>query len=47
MGVKIQQFNQIQGMNQDISPSKRPDKLAYEIKNMRITIEEDNTLMSW
>lgn len=45
--IKAQQFNQIQGMNMDISPSKRPPTLAYQIKNMRITIEEANTLMSW
>lgn len=47
MPIKVQQFAQIQGMNQDISPSKRTDKLAYEIKNMRVTIEDDNTLLTW
>ena len=47
MPIKVQQFAQVQGMNQDLSPSKRTDKLAYEIKNMRISIEDGNTLLSW
>lgn len=47
MAIKQQVFNQIQGMNRDISPSKRSVKSAYEIQNMRITIQEDNSLLSW
>lgn len=47
MGVQVQQFTQIQGMNQDLAPSKRTDKLAYEIKNMRVTTNNGSTLLTW
>lgn len=47
MGIKAQAFTELQGMNQDLAPSKRSPKLAYEIKNMRITIENNNTLFAW
>lgn len=47
MAIQAQQFNQVTGMNMDISPSKRPNTLSYQIKNMRVTLEDSNTLMSW
>lgn len=47
MRIKAQTFTELQGMNQDLAPSKRSSKLAYEIKNMRITIENNNTLFAW
>lgn len=49
--MKRQQIFQIKGMNRDISPSKTATDqsgfhYAYEIKNMRITAQEDETQLS-
>lgn len=43
MGKQI--FN-IKGMTQDLSPSKTPNDFAYEIRNLRLTAQEDSTMLS-
>lgn len=43
MGKQI--FN-IRGMTRDLSPSKTPNDFAYEIRNLRLTAQEDSTMLT-
>ena len=43
---KQQQHFQIQGMQQDLSVAKFPSNMAFEINNMRITIDKNNSLLA-
>lgn len=43
MGKQV--FN-IKGMLRDLSPSKTPNDYAYEIRNLRLTAQEDSTMLS-
>lgn len=43
MGKQI--FN-IRGMMRDLSPSKTPNDFAYEIRNLRLTAQEDSTMLT-
>lgn len=43
--MKKQIFN-ITGMSRDVDPAKGSNKYAYEIRNLRLTPQEDTTLMS-
>lgn len=35
----------IKGMSRDLAPSKSPNQYAYEIRNLRLTAQEDSTLL--
>ena len=43
MGKQI--FN-IKGMMRDLDPAKSPNQYAYEIRNLRLTAQEDSTLLA-
>ena len=43
MGKQL--FN-IKGMIRDLDPAKTPNQYAYEIRNLRLTAQEDSTLLS-